>query len=430
MYLMLLLLLTVVLLTIGDLTVVSIITVAFTLAIIVSTRASLRQRFIPYTMFTAAAGIMLFNDISLFDAIGRARPFMMTILMIISITLIGALINPAGIVYLYARLKNQFKGRNEHNMLIYSSVVASPLLNMATPVIYGEMFRNGASTHDVIVANNVKYGMMIAMLVAPTFAPIALVIGAHPGIHWTNTIAYSLPIAFITLMYFVFTSKGVFQLNMDRKGDSANSGVIWMLVYLGLMFTLLMNNLFNVVVSIIVAAQLTVVLAIVSQRRGRVGEYFRRINIQCGEVIKKINNEALIFVASGVLLVSITQFMKNDLASLSFIVKLDSQLLVPFVLLVLPLLSMARLHPVIGFTLLQPFVYLNNDLMEIQKYMLWVCYWAISLQISPISVINIATSNAFDIRAASLTTLNDFVKVYILGMVYTLFIIFYGGLNL
>jgi hypothetical protein len=196
------------------------------------------------------------------------------------------------------------------------------------------------------------------------------------------------------------------------------------------MFTLLMNDLFNAVVSIIVAAQATVALAIVSHRRGRAGDYFRRVNMKCAEVVKKINNEALIFVASGVLLVSITQFMKNDLAMLSFIASLDKQLLVPFVLLALPLLSMARLHPIIGFTLVQPFVYLNQELVEMQKYMLWVCYWAVSLQISPISVINIATSNAFEIRADSLTTFNDFVKVYILGMVYSLFIIFYGGLNL
>lgn len=430
MYLVLLLLLTIGLVFFGQAAVVSIITIASTLAILVTTRAPLRQRFVPYAMFAAAAIIMLVSDISLFDTIGRTRSFTLTILMIISITLIGALVNPGGIVYLYGRLRNRFKGRNEHNMLIYSSVVASPLLNMATPVIYGEMFRNGASTHDVIVANNVKYGMMIAMLVAPTFAPIALVIGAHPGIHWSHTLAYSLPIAFITLMYFVFTSRGVFQLNMDREGVSANSGVVWILVYLGLMLTLLLNDLFNVVVSIIVAAQVTVVLAIVSQPRGHAGEYYRRVNIKCGEVIKKINNEALIFVASGVLLVSITQFMKNDLASLSFITHLDKQFLVPFVLLALPLLSMARLHPIIGFTVVQPLVYLNQDLMEMQKYMLWVCYWAISLQISPISVINIATSNAFEVRADSLTTLNDFVKVYILGMVYSLFIIFYGGLNL
>jgi hypothetical protein len=96
-------------------------------------------------------------------------------------------------------------------------------------------------------------------------------------------------------------------------------------------------------------------------------------------------------------------------------------------LLVLPLLSMARLHPIIGFTLVQPFVYLNQDLVEIQKYLLWVCYWAISLQVSPISVINIATSNAFEIKTGALTTLDDFIKVYVLGMVYSLFIIFYGG---
>jgi len=126
------------------------------------------------------------------------------------------------------------------------------------------------------------------------------------------------------------------------------------------------------------------------------------------------------------LLVALSHSLRSDSSLYSYFLSLNSVSVVLFCLFILPLSGLIKLHPIIGFTLFQPIVYLNVELLEVQKYLLWVCYWVISLQLSPLSIINITTSNAFNVKLKSLLTRKDFINIYFLGLFYSSLIILYG----
>jgi hypothetical protein len=300
---------------------------------------------------------------------------------------------------------------------------------MATPVIYGHAFSGQASADVHTAAMNIKRGMMAAMLIAPTFAPIAMVIGSHPEVRWEDTLLYSLPLVVGTLVYFITSGSESLTLPLDNGSHEYSSGVAWILLYIVLLLGDI--NMFggSIIRSIIVSAEMTVALALLVNRQLKTHVTFHRLEARCREATVKLNSEGLIFISSGILLVSMSHLISSDSFVYHFVVTLPYYFLIPAVVLLLPMLSLANMHPIIGFTLVQPMVYLNHDLVGIQKYLLWVCYWVVSLQISPISVINLTTSQAFGVTVNTLTDRGSMKKVYLLGAFYSVLIISYGAMS-
>ena len=405
-------------------TVITAITVVLALSFVRMNGVLNKQYWIVYGMMIVSS-VLVFNfNLSFIEIVYLAKPFTLTIMMILCVTLISSLVNSNGLLQLYRIFSNIFKSKNSNDIMMYSSVLTSPFLNMATPVIYGEMFQNSVGIDSSAAAKNVKRGMMAAMLIAPTFAPIALVIGSHPDIRWFDTIIYSLPLVAITMLYFVLTENDSTDKVQVDDTVKIKSGVIWVFIYFVTLMCFMLLFMFNVVNSIILSAISTILLALIYDNRNNT--LLISANEKSKNTFYKINGEALIFISSGILLLSISSVTSNEYQVFKFVQNLEDVFVIPFILLVLPLFSLFKLHPIIGFTLFQPIVYVCNDLNELQKYILWVCYWVMSLQISPISVINITTSNAFDISSKLLTSLSDFFNVYILGLLYCLFILFYG----
>ena len=167
----------------------------------------IKKVLIPLSMILLSLLITMFDGLDLIHIISKTKPFTMTILMVISVTLLSSLINAKNLLNTYGSISALFKSIKNTDFMLYSSALISPFLNMATPVIYGEMLNNLNNKNSQLAASIVKRGMMTSMLIAPTFAPIALVIGSHPSVSWTSTLLYSLPLAFITLFFFVFKKK-------------------------------------------------------------------------------------------------------------------------------------------------------------------------------------------------------------------------------
>jgi hypothetical protein len=257
-----------------------------------------------------------------------------------------------------------------------------------------------------------------------------MVVGSHPGIVWADTLIYTLPLAFATLVFFLATEKR--PLNMPAPANSdpnaENTGLIWVLIYIAVFLFAATSTGLNIIASIILSAELTTVAALIARRAGFGGAALEDVERKCRDSIDKLNNEGLIFICSGIILVSSAHIIRENQALFSFFSSLPAYFLIPFVIMILPLPGMAGAHPIIGFTLIQPMTFVNQELAELQKYLIWVCYWVVSLQISPISVINLTTSHAFGVKAAALTDRGNFSKIYLLGAFYSLSIMTYGVL--
>lgn len=409
--------------------VISVTTLAMALAFLLGGGGVTHKRSLVYVMVSAAALAVLLTGQPVLEVALRSRPFTLTVLLVVSVSMLSVLTNPQALLSLLGKAVAGFRDRQKPNLLMCSAAVASPFLNMATPVIYGHAFSGQASSDVQTAAMNIKRGMMVAMLIAPTFAPIAMVIGSHPDVVWEDALLYSVPLAVGTLVYYFASGKEALSLAFDSQTRESSSGLGWISLYVVLLLAAINTLNGGVIASIIVSAQATVLLALLLRRPMGTQLTFQRIESRCREATEKLSSEGLIFIASGVLLVTMQHLIQNDSLLYDTVVTLPYYLVIPAVILLLPLLSLANLHPIIGFTLVQPMVYLNQDLLALQKYLLWVCYWVVSLQISPISVINLTTSQAFGVEVGNLTDGSSARKVYLLAIFYSLLIISYGVIS-
>ena len=397
------------------------------------------KRIIPFTMMISSIVIIISNDLEISVVLENTKPFTLTVLMIIAITLISSLLNSNGLIKQYAKFSKYVKGKSitnkpigDHSIALYTSTFISPFLNMATPVIFGEMLkrRGKGAENTVSVAINIKRGMMVAMLVAPTFAPIALVISSHPLVDWSSTLLYTLPLAALTLLFFTYFKKKI-DINGGPSAldsSSSESGLKWIFLYLLILLVLTVEFDLSILKGIILSSYMTITIYILIKYLNKENHrlYFSRINEKCKKTLNNINNEALIFISSGLLLSSLSYVLEKDSIVNEFIASMNGVMVILFTLLLLPLFTLIKLHPIIGFTLFQPMVYANNDITDIQKYMIWVCYWVISLQISPLSVINITVANSFNVSLNEITNRKDLYNMYVLSLIYSLTIILYG----
>ncbi len=186
---------------------ITVLTLILLLPFVFQLKQLINKTLIPLGMILLSLLITMFDGLDLIHIISKTKPFTMTILMLISVTLLSSLINSKNLLNTYGYISSIFQSKKNTDFMLYSSALISPFLNMATPVIYGEMLNNLSNSNSRLAASTVKRGMMISMLIAPTFAPIALVIGSHPSVSWPSTLIYSLPLALITLFFFCFRKK-------------------------------------------------------------------------------------------------------------------------------------------------------------------------------------------------------------------------------
>lgn len=304
----------------------------------------------------------------------------------------------------FIRLENPSLPRyGQSTSLRYITAISSliaPLLNMATLALFSSISSRHVGNAPQVSAA-VTRGVGAALLVAPTFAPTAIVLSEYPDVTWVGTLPFAMPL-FIALLLgdFIWNRGPAVDLSAP-EGATLPFYHIPILIGTMAIFMLVFRWLGMEIVSSVSLAALVSV--------GLWCTVVRPLGAHCtGTLIQQIDlawssmrPEAVLFLAAGLL----AHILAASPESLPVLTTLDYSALLrepatalAIVILGMPLVTLFGIHPIIPFValvhLIHPQVLGFN---AAQMYVLWMVAWVISMLISPVSALNITAAASFNV---------------------------------
>ena len=241
-------------------------------------------------------------------------------------------------------------------------------------------------------------GLVLSMLIGPSTASVAAVMALHPDVGWGAALSVGLPLAAVGML---LGSSARQPLAVDA--DAGRSGGWTALVILAAelaiaVFVHLVLGL-SMTLAISVASAAIAVTCTLYWGHNDVGGALRRAERTMRETWCLLMPEAALFLASGL----VVGLMQSPAVSHAVGLAADSALPsgmygIATILIVVPLITVAGIHPIILFALLAPTVSsVMLGINELGLYTMWVVAFMLSMLLSPASVLTMVTVTNFGI---------------------------------
>ncbi|MEK8089329.1 hypothetical protein [Thermithiobacillus plumbiphilus] len=282
-----------------------------------------------------------------------------------------------------------------------ASVLLAPMLNLGT-LAFMSSFLKDNSRPDTTAPVAVTRGIVMSMLWAPSFAPIAMVMAAFPNVTWIST----LPIAITLLAASVILGARVRgDIDTGLLPSEIHWHRLWMaasLIAVMLATSILLRVLVDAPLTDAVSASGVVVffvwLAVAPSKRS---EWVTLLSAHTAYMWQAVIAESALFAASGILAEVLRQ--PHWASMLQYWLSFANQPTwgaMTTLVLGIPALATIGLHPIVPFSILVHTVTPQGlGVTPPVLYMTWVIIWVLSLLVSPVSALNLTASAAFGVSS-------------------------------
>lgn len=325
-------------------------------------------------------------------------PYGDVIVMLITVGLLRPALQQDGLREWVGNLLSRMPSRQRGRMLLLVSTLIAPALSMGTISVMGAITAGQVRPErDVAVA--VIRGVLIAMIWAPSFMPIALLLTSFPDVSWQRMAMYTVPVAVVASVMIASVTRPQLEVAesvCSRQLPIASLAMLLVNTIQSVSYMFVMK--LPALIAVTLASAVTVAL----WARLRAPRWWS-LSTQSAELWKRLLPDMVLFGASGIASVVIARAAVQEAEAIRALVPLTAAISPEvFIIVLLPLTNLLRLHPIVAFTLFAPV--LDPGMSSTQAYLAWLAYWCLSLAISPVSMMNLAACSSFGV---SMTTLRS-----------------------
>ena len=242
-------------------------------------------------------------------------------------------------------------------------------------------------------------GLVLSMLVAPSTASVAAVMAMFPGVSWGTCLSIGAPLAAIgAVLAAVITRPLAMEPCAPRHANVALAICILAGELGATVFAHLVLHM-SMTLAISIASSFTALTCALYWGRGNVSTALARADGELSARWTTIMPETALFLSCG-LLVGVMQIpeLAATAKSLAILVLPGGMWGIAAILFVVPLITVAGIHPMVPFALLGPTVSAASlGITETGLYGMWIVTFMLSMLLSPISVLTMVTVTSFDI---------------------------------
>lgn len=336
-------------------------------------------------------------------ALGKTGSYVGVVVLLLCVSLIKLPVREMSLETTVTGLLGAVRRQYRITTVMLSSTLLAPLLNLGTVALLGSLLRN-KSEPPVSVPRAVTRGVGAAMLWSPTFAPTALIMMQFPEVPWTHTLPLAVPLVIVALVMSL-SDRGEVNVQSEALGHlpAARATIRKAVVLVGLIAGAMVVARAWIGMSITSAVSLGGITGVLiwyqifgwklAQRKQAVLRDHTELTW------RQMSAEASLFLASG-LLASVLQepYWSQTLEPLSAWLNTSSWFSWGAIVLGVPLLTVAGIHPVVPYTILVHQVTAAGlGVEQTVLYMVWAVVWMLSLLLSPVSALNLSASISFGV---------------------------------
>lgn len=346
--------------------------------------------------------LLAHGDVS--TALGKTGNYVGVVILLLCVSLVRLPVRDMSLDVTVNGLLGTVQRRHRITTIMLSSTLLAPLLNLGTVALLGSLLRN-KSEPPVSVPRAVTRGVGAAMLWSPTFAPTALIMMQFPDVPWTHTLPLAIPLVVVALAMSLHERGEVNVQQQDKESrlPTARATIIRAIVLVGLIAGGMLAARAWIGMSITSSVSLGGIGGVLAwylifgwtwtQKKRTV------LRDHTESTWRQISAEASLFLASG-LLASVLQepYWSRALEPLSAWLNTSSWFSWGAIVLGVPLLTVAGIHPVVPYTVLVHQVTAAGlGVDQTALYMVWAVVWMLSLLLSPVSALNLSASMSFGV---------------------------------
>lgn len=346
---------------------------------------------------------LLLNHGDVSEALGKTGSYVGVVILLLCVSLIKLPVKEMSLESTVNGLLGAVRRRHRITTVMLSSTLLAPLLNLGTVALLGELLRN-KSQPPVSVPRAVTRGVGAAMLWSPTFAPTALIMMQFPNVPWTHTLPLAIPLVIVALVMSLH-DRGEVNVQQDTKSypPAARLTLTRASVLVALIAGAMLAARAWIGMSVTSAVSLGGILGVFAWYLvfGWKSTLDKRAVLRdhTESTWRQMSAEASLFIASG-LLASVLQepYWSQALEPMSAWLNTSSWLSWGAIMLGVPLLTVAGVHPVVPYTVLvHQITAAGLGVEQTVLYMVWAVVWMLSLLLSPVSALNLSASVSFGI---------------------------------
>jgi hypothetical protein len=240
-------------------------------------------------------------------------------------------------------------------------------------------------------------GLVLSMLLGPSTASVAAVMAVYPQLSWTAALAIGLPLALVGGVLAAVMAPPLVMATAEPRRSGARLAAALLLTELAMTLVAHLALGLSMTLAIALAAAALAIGATLYWGRQDLGGALERLDAQIGESWVSVMPESALFLACG-LMIGVMQ-----LPELALPIRDAMALLLPGgawsvvgVLVLVPLVTQAGIHPMVPFAILAPVLGAADfGISTVGLYAMWIVTLMLSMLLSPVSVLRMMTSANF-----------------------------------
>ena len=241
--------------------------------------------------------------------------------------------------------------------------------------------------------------LTLSMLLGPSTASVAAVMATYPSVSWIASLSIGLPLALVGGILGAVLARPLAMEAVPERGGNASIAIAILLAELAAtLFTHLVLGL-SMTLAISVASAAVALACMLFWSRHDLGAALDWADEQIHERWTLIMPESALFLSCGLLagLMQVPEMAGAAKAAIAFALPSGS-VGIATLLVVVPLVTVAGIHPIVPFALLAPIVSAAGlGITELGLYAMWIVAFMLSMLLSPVSVLTMVTSANFRI---------------------------------
>ncbi|HUH85636.1 MAG TPA: hypothetical protein VLX85_13585 [Stellaceae bacterium] len=253
------------------------------------------------------------------------------------------------------------------------------------------------ATPETTAACAAMRGLVLSMLLGPSTASVAAVMAVYPHLSWTAALGIGLPLALVGGALATLMAPPLVMTTTEKRRPGALLAAMLLLAELAMTLIAHVALRLSMTLSIALAAAALAIGTTLCWGRQDFGAALERLDDRISESWTSVMPESALFLAAG-LLIGVMQ-----LPELAVPLRHAVALLLPggawsvlAVLVLMPLVTLAGIHPMVPFAILAPVLSAADlGISTAGLYAMWIVAFMLSMLLSPVSVLRMMTSSNF-----------------------------------
>ncbi len=240
-------------------------------------------------------------------------------------------------------------------------------------------------------------GLVLSMLLGPSTASVAAVMAVYPQLSWTGALAIGLPLALVGGLLAALMAPPLVMAPAEPRRSGARLAATLLLTELAMTLIAHLALGLSMTLSIALAAAALAIGVTLYWGRQDLGGALERLDARIGESWVSVMPESALFLACG-LMIGVMQLPELALPirdAIAFLLPGGAWCVVA-VLVLVPLVTQAGIHPMVPFAILAPVLGATDlGISTAGLYAMWIVTFMLSMLLSPVSVLRMMTSTNF-----------------------------------